>query len=400
MTRTRTATPRGRAGTRARRWRLQVSLLVCLMVSLGLFAGCAPKSSGNLRPSMLNNPGGAQAFADTQDFEQQFSLGGAKAIVITNPHGPITIFAEDRTNIVCRGTKKVSASGYTRARDPGKSMAEARKATQKGIKKTRFTSRTTEIGLEISLESPEARDGVFGEVSRIFVDAAFSVPKGVSVFLDNNEGGILVDGIQGDVKILQRGMGLGATVRNVGGNVDISTSNGPLNVGRVAGNINLMCLSGTIRSQDIGGSGVARTRRGDILYLANEPPKGNLSLQTGRGDITAYLPVTSDAQIEAAAAKGEVSCKLPIRIVNNTRERFTGQMGSGSARFTLRTNEGNVELLNRTQFPELLDTNAEMSDEEFEKAFKEFKEFQDDGTGRPRWQQEDSGREIQITPGR
>lgn len=386
--------------------------MLLTLPAVALLLGCAGGETGSPDPTLLNNPGGTRAVVDKGDLEGSVSAEGVDTLIIYGSRGPFRIHGMDPVGerfpeteavaqatelrmdgikpgeIAWRGTKEVSANAFMRGGNPGKSLDRARKAVKRGLDRTRLVHRRQGNTIEFRLEAPEENQSSFGEVSLVSVDLDFLVPTNLKLLMETEHGLAEVENIRGDVTIVQRGPAV--KVRDVEGNVKVDAAYGPVVTGRIKGNVNIRCRIGNVITQDIDGNVVATADRGDIIHLSTSPPTHSSSYLTHNGNIEAYYPATSSMVVSASAARGPVNVNLPgLRSTTREDSEVSGTLGAGGPKMVFRASRGTIAIKTERQFPEFVE--RDMTDEEFERAMRDFEQQKREGTD-PGWGKE--GRDI------
>jgi hypothetical protein len=142
----------------------------------------------------------------------------------------------------------------------------------------------------------------------VSVEYTVRVPDGVLLFARTTNGGIEVEGVSGDV--------------------DASTTNGPIRI-------------------TTGGMARARTTNGAIdISIGTLRGTDDLDFRTTNGSITLRVPSNLNANVRAATTNGGISSDFPITVQGSFGpRRLEGVIGSGGRNIALQTTNGDVQLL-------------------------------------------------------
>lgn len=193
-----------------------------------------------------------------------------------------------------------------------------------------------------NVQGLEVREGVSGDVHvencrSAILDGAI----GGDLDIERCAGGIFTDAVGGDAKLVdvqEAGIGI------VGGDLQIHTVNGPLEVNTVGGDSELRRVQGRIRVNVVGGD-LAVTHAPGGLLIGQVGGDATLETQLGPaeytvsagGDITLRTRGEVNARFVAQALGGEVRTRLPLTVERGRRRNLVGVMGRGDATVTLRS---------------------------------------------------------------
>jgi hypothetical protein len=160
-------------------------------------------------------------------------------------------------------------------------------------------------GDRLSVRTRQPRAGFLGRGGQ--VDYRVSVPRSVRVRVDNVNGQVEIDGIEGAL--------------------EASTVNGAVHVAGAAGEVNASSVNGTVE-----------------VALARVDPAGRSRLKTTNGTVRLTLPRDASADVEAGTVNGSVACDFELADARKSRRKIEGRIGSGGARFDLRTVNGSAQI--------------------------------------------------------
>jgi DUF4097 and DUF4098 domain-containing protein YvlB len=147
------------------------------------------------------------------------------------------------------------------------------------------------------------------------------------VTAESGDGSILIADASGSVK-----------ARSGDGDVQIQNAGGPVAAETGNGHIAIEAASGPIDAHSSDGSIEVR--------LAANATSQDMTLRTGDGSVTVYLPTQYAGALDASTGDGSVETELPLEITGRTNPRhLQGTFGSGgSSRLTISTNDGDIRL--------------------------------------------------------
>ena len=113
-------------------------------------------------------------------------------------------------------------------------------------------------------------------------------------------------------------------------NMDVSSTNGKLQIFQCEGLLNLETTNGSIDGERLSGSVNCNTTNGSIKIYMNEVTiDKNMRFSTTNGSIKLYLPENINANIEANTVNGNVICDLPVKnIEHQSRKKLRARINS------------------------------------------------------------------------
>jgi putative adhesin len=139
------------------------------------------------------------------------------------------------------------------------------------------------------------------------VDYVVRVPRTAKVRIENVNGRVEVDGVTAEVAA--------------------STTNGSVEVTGAEGAVDASVVNGTVS-----------------VALARVDPQGRSEMSTTNGSVRLTLPADANAEIDARTVNGGIGCDFDLADETRARRRLEGRIGSGGARFELRTVNGAVNI--------------------------------------------------------
>lgn len=132
--------------------------------------------------------------------------------------------------------------------------------------------------------------------------------------------------------------------------MEINWESGAISLSGPDGPLRITNGSGRVEAAGIAGDAEIRVQNGGLLLgVADLPSGATIVLETANGDINLTLPPTSSAQIAAQTAAGEIQT-TGLEFTDRRLEpigagaEFNAQLGRGSARIRLRTENGSIHL--------------------------------------------------------
>ena len=122
----------------------------------------------------------------------------------------------------------------------------------------------------------------------------------------------------------------------------LGTSNGPVTVEQVTGDIEARTSNGPMTLRDLGGSVRARTTNGPLtISLSGTKWDGSgLDARTTNGPLTISVPDNYNARLEAGTTNGPVNLGFPITVVGRITRDIATDLGTGGATIRATTTNG------------------------------------------------------------
>jgi DUF4097 and DUF4098 domain-containing protein YvlB len=170
-------------------------------------------------------------------------------------------------------------------------------------------------------------EGVSGDIDAETVQGNIRVVGGGRLKLESVEGDVIVSGARGRVQAST--VNRGVQVRDVVGDLDLETVNGPIIMQKVQAT-----------SVD------ASTVNGRIVYDGTLRDGGDYALATHNGQIWLVVPGGTNASISVSTFNGELDTTFEIpRFESDARRRsYNFVLGNGKARIDLETFGGDINL--------------------------------------------------------
>lgn len=129
----------------------------------------------------------------------------------------------------------------------------------------------------------------------------------------------------------------------------VGTSNGPVSIEQVRGNIDALTSNGPMSLRDLGGSVHARTTNGPLsISLSGSRWDGaGLEARTTNGPLTITVPDGYNARLETGTTNGPVSLGFPITVVGRITRDISTDLGSGGPTIRATTTNGPLSIRRR-----------------------------------------------------
>ncbi len=130
--------------------------------------------------------------------------------------------------------------------------------------------------------------------------------------------------------------------------VTIETSNADVEVHGLAGAFSASASNGRIRGYDLTGGARASTSNGVIELTMAGLAEPGVTAETTNGQVTITLPRDSNADVSARVTNGAISHdNLDLQVIESSRRRLDGRLGSGGVPVRIETTNGAVRLRGR-----------------------------------------------------
>jgi DUF4097 and DUF4098 domain-containing protein YvlB len=120
------------------------------------------------------------------------------------------------------------------------------------------------------------------------------------------------------------------------------TSNGPVRVTRITGDIDVTTSNGPLSLENLGGNVRARTTNGPLsITLEGTKWDGSgLEARTSNGPLTISVPEGYNARLETGTTNGPVNLGFPITVVGRVTRDISTNLGAGGATIRATTTNG------------------------------------------------------------
>lgn len=132
-------------------------------------------------------------------------------------------------------------------------------------------------------------------------------------------------------------------------NLDADTHNGGISVDGIEGQMELHAVNGGISLREVGGDVRAETTNGGVTaQLSGARWNGQgLSLETTNGGVGLDIPRGYNADLETGTVNGGLNIDFPITVQGYIGRRITTKLGAGGARVRAMTTNGGVRIRER-----------------------------------------------------
>ena len=131
--------------------------------------------------------------------------------------------------------------------------------------------------------------------------------------------------------------------------LSISTSNGPVSVEDVTGNMELETRNGPLALRGLAGKVRARSSNGplSIALTGNRWEGGGLDAETSNGPLSLRIPEGYNAHLEARTSNGPMSLGFPVTMVGRIGRDISTDLGSGGTTIRAVTHNGPLSIAHR-----------------------------------------------------
>ena len=194
------------------------------------------------------------------------------------------------------------------------------------------------------------------------VDLRIVVPRECSVNLTTRDGSITVGNLAG--RIVARTTTGNIFLKRIEGSIDARAQAGDVTISRCSGEVAASTAKGSIRVGTVGGRAELKNTNGDIEVLAARGgleatadagdvtvgfPRGvagDANVRTGFGNVLAKIDPAANCLVDASSFWGHVQNTLPLTIESggNGKGKLVGRLNRGGARLTFSANGGHVKI--------------------------------------------------------
>jgi DUF4097 and DUF4098 domain-containing protein YvlB len=232
-----------------------------------------------------------------ETFDQTYNVQPGAVFALANTNGRITVHSWDQPRVRIHADKQVRASSDVAKQ----AMAELK------IEVT-----PTAGGLKVITQYPKRGDNgflgwMFGDNVSASVTYDITVPRNMSLDLDDTNGAVEVSDVRGSHKI--------------------GTTNGHIKLERCGGDVEAETTNGGINAE-----------------LLDVTPGKSVRLETTNGGIKLAAPPTLAAEIDAANTNGSINTELPVTSTHMSRHSMHGTINGGGPTLRLRTTNGSIDI--------------------------------------------------------
>jgi DUF4097 and DUF4098 domain-containing protein YvlB len=131
---------------------------------------------------------------------------------------------------------------------------------------------------------------------------------------------------------------------------DIELVNGNLKVAGITGYLSLGTVNGSITATDMAGNAWVETVNGNLDLSFDKMSDGQtVDLESVNGAISLRIPAKANAQVDAETLNGNISSEFGLTVEKGewVGRSMEGLVGSGGARITIETVNGNIDIKKR-----------------------------------------------------
>lgn len=200
------------------------------------------------------------------------------------------------------------------------------------------------------------------EATPVMLECRIAVPRRCNVDLTTRDGSITVGSLAG--RMVVRTTRGNIFLKRIEGEIDAKAEVGDITISRCTGAVVASTLKGSIHAGTMGGRTELKSAGGEIEVLAARGglevsaeagdvivgfPRqlgGDARVRTGYGNIVATIDPAANCVVEASSFWGKVLTKLPLTVESggDGKGRLTGRLNQGGPRLTLSASGGNVQL--------------------------------------------------------
>jgi hypothetical protein len=255
--------------------------------------------------------------------ELHFARPRHAVLRLHNANGRSRIIGEDRADI------EVVVSKTARA--------ESSEAADRLLERIRLTHDESDDMLALEVEIPRRWN------RRGCANVEIRLPREIEIELDSINGRFEVSGVRARVRA--RSSNGSASIRDVVGNVEVTTSNAKVCCSCTCGKLTARSSNGKIEIDEHRGSIDASTSNGLIRASLEKLGSRGVQLATSNGRIVLELPEEVDADVDIRIDNGII--RSDRELASSNREsagRLAGRLGNGGAPIKLRTSNGSISL--------------------------------------------------------
>lgn len=262
----------------------------------------------------------------------------------SGPLTPDTVVAVRRGDVLSvetwMGSLTVRVNGEDEVRVSGGEEDEAVRVVKDGGR------------LRVSGRRPGSSGDLLLEVPRWMAVEVHSLS--LEVDIEGVTGAVGIQVLEGDLRLRALVGGVRANTLSGGihgwaleGDVALSTLDGDIRVQGARGRLSAQGTDGDLELDDVVGSEVrAVTVDGDVTFRGEISRGGSLTMATHDGDVQAWLPAGTEAEVEVSTFDGSFESAFPVRARAFQAGRpLRFMLGGGGARVVLQSFDGDIRLL-------------------------------------------------------
>jgi len=263
-------------------------------------------------------------WSDRAEREETFELDkpASGKIKISNANGRTRIIGEERDDVAIRARKVA--------------RAESNEAAHKLLDQIRVNASQAGDVLEVDVEIPKR----WNRHGNVYLEVR--LPRDQRVSVRSANGKLCVEGMRCSVRA--RSSNGPINVSDVVGDIEIYTSNAKVACGCTRGRLLARSSNGKIELDDHCGSVDASTSNGIIHARLDELGALGVTLATSNGRIVLELPEEVDADLDMRVDNGVIRNDRELVGQTGTNGRIRGTLGRGGSLIKLRTSNGSISV--------------------------------------------------------
>jgi DUF4097 and DUF4098 domain-containing protein YvlB len=239
----------------------------------------------------------ASAATLEETFDRTFDVRPGAVLSLDNINGHITVHAWDQPRVRIHADKQVRASSDI---------------VKQAMAELKIEVTPTAGGLKVVTRYPKRGDSgfldwMFGNDVSASVTYDITVPRNMSLDIDDTNGAVEVSDVRGSHRI--------------------GTTNGHIRLERCGGAVDAETTNGGINAE-----------------LLDVTPGKSVRLETTNGGIKLAAPPSLAAEIDAANTNGSINTEIPVSSTHVGRHSLRGTINGGGAEVRLRTTNGSIEI--------------------------------------------------------
>jgi hypothetical protein len=235
----------------------------------------------------------------SETIDRTFDVRPGAKVVLSNVNGRITIGSWDQPRVRVVAEKEVDGD---------------RDELQAAMRELRVEMQQRDGGLVITTHYPKENRGggsLLDWLTSDDVDAEvkydITVPRTMNVDVSNTNGGIELSGVRGTI--------------------ELDTTNGKIEVSRCAGSLDASTTNGSIKAE--------------LTSIAQGQP---LRFETTNGRIDVSVPANVNANVDASTTNGSINSDLPVTTTHTSSNSLRGTINGGGTSLRLRTTNGGIRI--------------------------------------------------------
>ena len=227
-----------------------------------------------------------------------------------------------------------------RTGEPGSIRVRARLKRPHGVK---YSAAQEDDLVTIEAKPDRQPEGFLHGFSRQSSGASIEVtaPVTTSVELSNSNGPVELRGTEGSGEVQTKNAPI--RVEQFKGDLNATTKNGSITVKTLSGSAELSTMNSRVSIENGRGRFEVRTINGPIKFQGSIEPKSHNRLSTLNGNIKVALDAEPSLTLTAATTNGRVRCEVPGFVAAvEKRHKLKGTMGAGEAELIAETKNGSI----------------------------------------------------------